>query len=128
MTIVLPAIPKFIELAEKLADLAIMLHHAVRIDAEPGLALRLGLEPGPNVHAGRIEPREERLLRPVGAVDEVERGFEKLVVRRLHALLVKRAGILAILLAPLAEPRIFSRRLGGCRRASRARRAGRSAA
>ena len=38
------------------------LHHAVGIDAKPGLALRLGLEPRPDVHAGRIEPGKERLL------------------------------------------------------------------
>ena len=53
---------EIVELLQKLADLAVMLHHAVGIDAEPGLSLRLRLEPGPDVHAGRIEPGEERLL------------------------------------------------------------------
>ena len=66
----------------------------------------------------RIEPREERLLVPVRAVDEVERRCEKLLVHRLHAFLGKRAGVVAALLAPLAETRILARRIGDGRRAS----------
>ena len=63
---------EIVELFQKLADLAVMLHHAVRIDAEAGLALRLRLEARPDVHAARVEPDEERLLVPAGAVDEVD--------------------------------------------------------
>jgi hypothetical protein len=77
---------EIIELFEKLADLSVMLHHAVGIDAETGLALSIGLEAGPDVHAARIEPREERLPLPVGALDKFERRREKLLVDRLHAL------------------------------------------
>src|SRR5205085_8919799 len=51
-----------VELFQQLPDMAVMLHHAVRIDAETGLALRLGLEAGPNMHAARIKPSEERFL------------------------------------------------------------------
>ena len=44
----------------------------------------------------------------VGAIDEVERGVEELLVHRLHALLVERAGVLAVLLAPWAEARVLA--------------------
>ena len=108
---------EIVELLQKLADLAVMLHHAVGIDAEPGLALRLRLEPRPDVHAARIEPDEERLLVPVRAVDEVDRGFEEFLVDRLHALLGERSGVLAFLLAPGAEARIVARRVGRGRNA-----------
>ena len=116
-----------VELLQELADLPVMLHHAVRIDAEPGLALRLRLEPGPDVHAARIEPDEERLLVAVGAVDEVDRGLEEFLVDRLHALLGERPGVLAFLLAPRAEARIVARRVGRGRDALHARRADRTA-
>ena len=103
---------EIVELLEKLTDLAIVLHHAVRVDAQPSLALRLWSEAGPDVHAGRVEPGEERLLVSVGAVDEVERRCQELLIHRLHALLGKRAGVGAALSAPLAETRIFARGLG----------------
>src|SRR4029079_12703567 len=101
---------QIIELLQKLSDLAIVLHHAVGIDAKASLFLRLRLEAGPDMHAARIEPGEEGLLLLVGAIDEVQRGVEKLLIHRLHALLVERAGILAILLTPFAEARV----LPGC--------------
>ncbi len=103
---------EIVELLQDLADLSVVLHHAVRIEAEPGLALRLRLEPGPDVHAAWIEPDEEWLLVPVGPVDEIDRGLEKLPVDRLHALLGERAGILAFLFAPWTETRIVARRVG----------------
>ena len=106
---------EIVELLQQLADLAVMLDHAVGIDAEPGLALRLGLEAGPDVHAARIEPDEERLLVPVRAVDEVDRGLEEFLVDRLHALLGERPGVLAFLLAPGAEAGIVAGRVGGGR-------------
>ena len=40
MTIVLSAMPKLVELVEELADVAVVLDHAVGVDAEAGLALR----------------------------------------------------------------------------------------
>ena len=64
-----------------------MLQHTVRIKAESGLPLRLRLEPGPDVHAGRIEPGEERFLVAVCAIDKVERGAEEFFVHGLHAFL-----------------------------------------
>src|SRR2546423_15353298 len=89
-----------------------MRHEAVRIEAEIGLALRLGLKAGPNMHAARIKPGEERFLRLVRAVDEVERRLQKLLIHRLHALFGERAGVFAALLAPFAEPRILPGRFG----------------
>ena len=71
---------------------------------------------GPDVHAGRIEPHKERLAVADGAVDEFRRGLEELLVDRLHALLGERPGVLAFLLAPGAEARIVTRRVGGGRR------------
>jgi hypothetical protein len=103
---------EIVELFQKLADLPVVLHHAVRIDAESGLALGLGLEPRPDVHASRVEPHEERLAVPDGAVDEFGRGLQKLLVDRLHAFLGERPGVLAFLLAPGAEARIVARRVG----------------
>src|SRR6202043_514384 len=103
---------EIVELFQDLPDLAVVLHHAVRIYAEPGLSLRLGLEPGPDMHAARIEPDEERLLVPVRTADEVDRGPEELLVDRLHALLGERAGVLAFLLAPRPEARVVARRVG----------------
>jgi hypothetical protein len=95
-----------------------MLHHAVGIDSETRLAIRLWFEACPDVHTARIEPSKERLLVPVGAVDEVERRVKKLLVHRFHALLVERAGVLAVLLAPFAEAGIFPRGLRRGRHAS----------
>ena len=53
---------EIVELLQKLADLPVVLDHAVGIGAQAGLALRLRLEMGEDVHPGRIEPDEERLL------------------------------------------------------------------
>src|ERR1700730_1903453 len=109
---------QIVELLQELADLPVVLDHAVRIDAETGLALGRGLETGPDVHAGRAEPHEKRLIVPGPAVDEVSGGLEELLVRRLHALFVERAGVRAALLAPLAESRVLAGSGGGGRRAS----------
>src|SRR6516165_5663757 len=106
---------EIVELLQELADLPVMLHHPVRIDAEPGLSLRRWLEMGPNVHAGRIEPDEERLAVADGAVDEFHRGLQELLVDCLHAFLGERASVVAFLLAPGAEAWIVARRVGGGR-------------
>ena len=92
-----------VQLLQELADVAVVLDHAVRADSEPGLALRLGLEVGVDVHAGRVEPDEPGLAALLLLVDELDRGGEHLLVHRLHPLLRQRAGVLAALLAPLAE-------------------------
>ena len=45
---------------EQLADMAVVFDHAIRMHALAGLAQRLVLEMGEDVHAGGIEPDEER--------------------------------------------------------------------
>ena len=61
----------------------------------------------------RVELNQTKngFLALVRAVDEVERGAEKLLVDRLHALLGERPGVLALLLAPGAEARVLAGRL-----------------
>jgi hypothetical protein len=73
---------------------AVVLDHAVGIDAETGLALRLGLEVRPDVHARGVPPHEERLAVLVRLIDEPEGPGRDLLVDRLHALLGERAGVL----------------------------------
>src|SRR6266699_5083722 len=58
------------------------------------------------MHAGGIEIAEPRRIGPVLAVDEVERSVEELLVHRLHARGVERAGVFDGLLAYPAVGRI----------------------
>ena len=83
----------------------------------PVLPTEFGLQMGEDVHPGRIEPDEERLLVLVGAVDEVERSVEELPVHGLHPLLGDRASVLALLLAPRSEARVVAGGLGRGRHA-----------
>src|SRR6202030_2692226 len=83
-----------------------------RIETETGFPLGFGLQASPDVPAARIEPNKERLLVPVGAVDEIRRGFEEFLVDRFHALFCERPGVLAFLLTPWAEAWIVARRVG----------------
>ena len=55
-----------------------------------------------DVHAGRIEPQEERLVVGLGLVDELQREVADFVVHGFHPLGIKRAGILDPLFADLA--------------------------
>ena len=89
--------------------MAVVLDHAVGIDAEARSCPRdSGLQVGVDVHAGRVEPDEERLLVLRWRVDELEVGVEHLLVDRLHPLLGERAGVLAALLAPLPEAAVVA--------------------
>ena len=63
ITIVLSAMPRLVELVEQLPDHAVVLDHAIGIEADAGDALRRGLEVGPDVHPGGVPPQEERLAR-----------------------------------------------------------------
>src|SRR6185437_2575581 len=85
---------------------SIQLDHRIRVDAEPGLALRRRLKMRPYMRARRIEVAEPGLAGLLVAVDEIERGTEKLFVNRLHALGVERAGVLDRLFPDLAPGRI----------------------
>jgi hypothetical protein len=48
-----------------------MLGHSIGIDAKAGHALRFGLQMREDVHPGRIEPYEERLLGVMRLVHEI---------------------------------------------------------
>ena len=100
---------ELVELVEELPDVAVVLDHPVRVDAQAGDALRLGLQVGEDVHPGRVPPHEERLVVRVRPVDEVHRAGEELLVDRLHPLLGQRAGVLDALLADPSEPRVLGR-------------------
>ena len=100
-----------VERLEQRADGVVVLDHAVDVFAVAmGVAAAMfGANVRSQVHAGRIEPAEERLARGVLALHVVDGGGRGLVVDRLHALLGQRAGILDGLLADLAEARIDRR-------------------
>ena len=51
-----------VELLEQLADMAVVLDHAVGIEAQARLALALLLQMREDVHAGGVEVAEERLV------------------------------------------------------------------
>ena len=98
-----------VELLEQLADLAVVLDHAVRIEAQAGFALGLLLQARPDVHARGIPPDEKRLVGLVSLVDELKRPLGDLLVDRLHPPFGERAGVLDFLLADLAVMRIDGR-------------------
>ena len=95
-----------------------MLHHAVRINAESGFSLRLGLSLVQMCMRLELNQAKNGFLSRFARSMNSMRGAEKLLVHRLHALLGERTGVRAALLAPLAEARIFSRSFGDGRRAS----------
>src|SRR5262249_4913907 len=74
-------------------DVAVVLHHAVRIDAQPGYTFRLFFQVRPDVHAGRVPPHEERLVIIDGLFDELDTGVEEFLIDRSHALDRERAGV-----------------------------------
>ena len=83
-----------VELLEQLTDIAVELHHAIRIEPVAGLALRRRLQMRPHVHARGIEVAEPRRVGLLVAIDEIERGAEEFLVHRFHALGIERAGVL----------------------------------
>ena len=90
---------EFLEFVEHLADVAVVLHHAVGIDAEAGLAFTLRLETRPDVHAGGVPPHEERLV-PLRCVRHEAKGVRgDFLVDRLHALFGQRP-VLSIFWVP----------------------------
>jgi len=84
---------EFLELVEQLADVAIVLDHAVRIDAQAGLPFAFLLEVRPDVHARGVPPEEERLVRLLRPLHIIQRELGDFVVNRLHAFDGQRAVI-----------------------------------
>ena len=72
-TMVLSRDAEIVELLQQLSDMAVMLDHAIGIDALAGLALDFRLQMRPDMHAGRVEVAEPGLAGPVLAIDEIER-------------------------------------------------------
>ena len=85
---------EFVQLLKQLADMHVMLDHAVRILVLAGNAAQFLLYMGAEMHARPVPPHEERLFRFVSPVDEVEGAGQRLLVDRLHTLLGQRAGVL----------------------------------
>ena len=85
-----------VERLQQLADMAVVLDHAVGIvvAGHAALALHLRADVGEDVHPRRVHPGEERRAGVVLALHEVDRGGGRLVVDRLHALGGQRAGVL----------------------------------
>ena len=100
-----------VERLEQRADRVVVLDHAVDVFAVAVLvaAAMLGANVRPQVHAGRVEPAEERLASRLLPLHEIDGRGRGLVVDRLHPLLGQRAGVLDGLLADLAEARIDRR-------------------
>src|SRR5450756_730966 len=86
-----------------------MLDHAVRIQTDAGPSVGLLFQASPDMHAGRIEPYEERLLVVHSLVDELVGSAVDFLVYRWHARLGQRSSILDPLFADLPPPRLVSR-------------------
>src|SRR5262249_16233450 len=89
--------------------IAIEFDHAVRINAEAGLAFRCRFEMRPNVHPRWVEIAKPRRVGLAIAVDKIERGGEKLLVHCFPPLGLERARIFDGLLANPSILRINSR-------------------
>jgi hypothetical protein len=94
-----------VERLEQGADGIVVLEHAVDILAVAVCVTSavLAADMGPQVHAGRVEPAEERLARGLLPPHEVDGCGRGLIIDRLHALLGERSGVLDGLLSDLAE-------------------------
>ena len=101
-----------VERLEELADVPVVLDHAVGVLGPGGQARRvaaLGLHVGAAVHPGAVAPAEERLAGLRLPLDVVDGRVRRLVVDRLHPLLGQRAGVLDGLLADPAPARLLGR-------------------
>ena len=99
-----------LELLHHDADVVVQLRHAGFMDGPAVLRvahlLILVRQMRDDVHAGRIEPQEERLVVRLGLVEEFQRLVADFVVHGFHALRAQLARVLDLLLADLAPARI----------------------
>lgn len=61
---------EIVQLLQHGADHVVVLGHAVRMETDAGAALGRPLQMRPHVHAGGVEPNEERLAGLGGAVGD----------------------------------------------------------
>ena len=101
------------ELLHYQADVVVKLRHAGLFNRPAVLRVTQRLilvrEVGDNMHARGVEPDEERLAVFFGFVHEIDGEVTDLVIHGLHALGIKHAGILNLLLADLAPARHLGR-------------------
>jgi len=102
-----------LELLHHQADVVVELRHAGFMDRPAVLrvAQRLILrrQMRHDVHAGRVEPQEERLAVGPRLVEELEGEVADFVVHRLHPLRAQLAAVLDPLLADFAPARVDGR-------------------
>ena len=102
-----------LELLEHQSDVVIELVHAGFLfrPAILRVARRVPFlrEMGDDVHAGRVEPDEEGLVVGFGLIYELQGEIADFVVHGFHALGIKCAGVLDLLLADLAPARHLGR-------------------
>ena len=98
-----------VQLLQQPPDDVVELHHAVGVEAVAALVFPLRREARKHVHAGAVVPDEERLPGLDRPLHEVHRPRDQFVLDGFHALSRDGAGILAGLLADLAEPRVHRR-------------------
>ena len=94
---------EIVELLEQLADVAVELDHAVRIEPESRLADGGRFQVREDVHPRRVEIAEPGAALFRLPIDEIERRSEELFIHSLHALLGERSRVLDRLFAHLAE-------------------------
>ena len=97
---------QFVQELQQLADVHVVLDHAVGVLVLTGDPAELGLDVRAEVHAGSVPPAEERLAGLHLAPDEVDGRVGRVVVDRLHPLPGERAGVLDPLRAVGIGPRV----------------------
>ena len=85
---------ELVEHLQELADVHVVLDHAVGVLVLSGDAAQLLFDVGAEVHAGAAPPHEPGLAGCVLALDEIDGGSHRLVIDGLHAFLGQRAGVL----------------------------------
>ena len=112
---------EIVERLEQLADVPVVLDHAVGIlgpRGQPRLVAMLGPHVRARVHPRRVEPAEERRAGRDLPLDEVDRRIRGLVVDRLHAFAGEWSGVLDRLPADPAPARLLGRVVGIARLAA----------
>ena len=87
---------ELVELVQQLANMHVVLDHAVPIFILAGNTSKLVLYMGAEMHPRAVPPDEEGLALCMRAVDEVEGAGEGFLVDRLHTLLSERSGVLDV--------------------------------